>query len=97
MGQPKMKHWKLHELHKNEVKKCASHMSKNVEILNFEQLLKDILRVFPSLGGGGVNSILWQASQARTPLLHNSVVYVVPTPTATAMVFVHVRMCGSPV
>ena len=32
-------------------------MPKNVEILNFEQLLKHILRVFPSLGG--VNSILW--------------------------------------
>ena len=26
-------------------------MPKNVEILNFEQLLKHILRVFPSLGG----------------------------------------------
>ena len=27
------------------------HMPKNVEISNFEQLLKHILRVFPSLGG----------------------------------------------
>ena len=53
MGQPKMKYWKLH---KNEVK-CTSHnyehMSNNLEILNFEQLLKHILRGFPSLGGGG--------------------------------------------
>ena len=61
MGQPKMKYWKLHELHKNEVKNVRpisyGHMSKNFEVLNFEQLLKHILRVFPSLGG--VNSILW--------------------------------------
>ena len=37
-------------------------MPKNLEIFNFEQLLKHTLRVFPSLGGGGgggVNSILW--------------------------------------
>ena len=27
VGQPKMNYWKLQELHKNEVKKCASHMS----------------------------------------------------------------------
>ena len=50
-GQPKMKYWKLHELHKNEVKKMCipyEYMPKNVEILNFEQLLK---RIFPSLGG----------------------------------------------
>ena len=60
MGQPKMKYWKLHELHKNEVKKmCISyeHMPKNVEILNFEQLLKHILRVFPSVLGGKFNSV----------------------------------------
>ena len=52
VGQPKMMYWKLHELHKNEVKMCIpyEHMP---EILNFEQLLKHILRVFPSLGGGG--------------------------------------------
>ena len=28
-------------------------MPKHLEILNFEQLLKHILRVFPILGGGG--------------------------------------------
>ena len=28
-------------------------MPKNLEISNFEQLLKHILREFPSLGGGG--------------------------------------------
>ena len=57
VGQPKMKCWKWHELHKNEVKKIMclpyEHMPKNLEILNFEQLLKHILRVFLSLGGGG--------------------------------------------
>ena len=46
-----MKYWKLHELHKNEVKnvhpiKYYEHMPKN---LNFEQLLKSISK----LGGGG--------------------------------------------
>ena len=52
VGQPKMKYWKLHKI------ECIpyEHMPKNVEISNFEQLLKHILRVFPSLG---VNSILW--------------------------------------
>ena len=40
------------------------YMPKHLDILNFEQLLKQILRVFPSLGGGGgggggVNLILW--------------------------------------
>ena len=63
-----MEYWKLHELHKNEVKKkmCIpydhEHMPKNLEILKFEQLLKHILRVymyFRVCGGGGVNSILW--------------------------------------
>ena len=29
------------------------HVPKNLEISNFQQLLKHILRVFPSLGGGG--------------------------------------------
>ena len=57
VGQPKTKHWKLHDLHKNEVKKkmCIpyEHMPKNLEILNFEQLLKYIIREFPSLGGEG--------------------------------------------
>ena len=33
------------------------HMPKNLEILNFEQLLKRVLRVFSSLGG--VNSVQW--------------------------------------
>ena len=52
VGQPKMKYWKLHELHKNEVKKCASHNYEHMpKKLNFEQLLKHSLRVFPSLGG----------------------------------------------
>ena len=32
---------------------CIRHMPKNLEILNFEQLLKHVLRVFPCLGGGG--------------------------------------------
>ena len=57
VGQPKMKYWKLHELHKNQEKKCVSHnyehMPKNSEILNFKQLLKH--SNFPSWGG----SILW--------------------------------------
>ena len=51
-----MKYWQLHELHKNAVKNVPyEHMPKNVEILNFEQLLKHIkfLRVCPSMGGGG--------------------------------------------
>ena len=65
MGQPKMKYWKLHELHKDEVKMCIPYErmpKKNLKILNFEQLLKHVLRVFQSLGGGGggeINSILW--------------------------------------
>ena len=53
VGQPKMKYWKLHKI---EVKKMCipyEHMPKNLEILNFEQLLKHILRVFPKFGGGG--------------------------------------------
>ena len=56
MGQPKIKYWKLHELHKNEVKMCIpyEHMPKNLgNLKNFEQLLKHILRAFPSLRGGG--------------------------------------------
>ena len=34
VGQPKMKYWKLHELHKNEVKTVhpICHLPKNVEI-----------------------------------------------------------------
>ena len=56
VGQPKMKYWKLHESHKNDVKKkCASHMSICPKILHFEQLLKHSISKF----GGGVNSILW--------------------------------------
>ena len=43
VGQRKMKYWKLY---KNEVKMCIPY-----EHINFEQLLKHILRVFPSLGG----------------------------------------------
>ena len=36
VGQPKMKYWNLHELHKNEVKNIPyKHMPKNVEISNF--------------------------------------------------------------
>ena len=62
VGQPKMKYRKLHELHENEVKKVhpiiMSICPNILEIFNFEQLPKHILRVFPSLGGGG-NSILW--------------------------------------
>ena len=55
MGQPKMKYWKLHELHKNEVKNvhpiCA--YAQKCGNLQFEQLPKHNLRVFPSWGGGG--------------------------------------------
>ena len=50
VGQPKMKYWKLRKLHNNEVQMCIN-MGKNY--LNFEQFLKQILRVFPSFGGGG--------------------------------------------
>ena len=65
MGQPKMKYMYNHVLEialiaQDEVKKLCipyEHIPKNVEISNFEQLPKHILRVFPSLGG--VNSILW--------------------------------------
>ena len=53
MGQPKMKHWKLHELHKNEEKNKCEHMPKKLEISKFEQFLKHVLRVFSCLGGGG--------------------------------------------
>ena len=53
VGQPIMKYWKLHELHKNEVKNVHPIISICPKILNFEQLLKRILRVFPSLGEGG--------------------------------------------
>ena len=47
-----MKYWKLHELHKNEVKMCIpyEHIPKNVEIFNFEQLLKHSIS---KIGGGG--------------------------------------------
>ena len=57
MGQPKIKYWKLHELHKNEVKNVHPINEHMPTILNFEQLLKHITRVFPKFGG--VNSILW--------------------------------------
>ena len=50
--------------HKNGVKKYE-HMPKNLEILNFEQLLKHILRVFPSLGGGEFNSVVLDHSGSR--------------------------------
>ena len=52
VGQPKMKCSKLHKLHKNVHPIIMSICP------NLEQLLKHILRVFPSLGGGG-KSILW--------------------------------------
>ena len=67
MGQLKMKYWELQELHKNEVKKCIpnEHMPKNV---NFEQLLKHILRAFLSLGGN-FNS-LWLAHSGSQPFIY---------------------------
>ena len=51
MGQPKMKYWKLHELHKNEVKNVHpyEHMPKNLEVFNFEHLPKHSIS---KLGGG---------------------------------------------
>ena len=51
VGQPKMKYWKLHELHKNEVKVVHPIQAYAQKCGNLEQLLKHILRVFPSLGG----------------------------------------------
>ena len=48
------------------------HMPKNVEIFNFEHLPKHILRVFPSLGGGGgkFNSLGLDHSGSQ-PFNHN--------------------------
>ena len=40
-------------------------MPKHSEMLSFEQLLKHILRVFPSWGG--VNSILWLDHSGSQP------------------------------
>ena len=58
------------------------HMPKfNVKILNFEQLLKHILRVFPSLGGGGggkFNSVGLDYSGSQ-PFLCNDVILIVNT------------------
>jgi len=38
---------------------CLPVYALNFEILNFQQLLKRILRVFSCLGGWGANSTLW--------------------------------------
>ena len=53
VGQPKMKYWKLHELHKNE--NVFRELLK-IEDFNFwayAHMGCTFLRVFPSLGGGG--------------------------------------------
>ena len=80
MGQPKMNYWKLYELHKNKDLNFfyghpISAYAQKFGNLNFEQLMKHILRVFPSFcgggggGGRGVNSILldWHTLHGSQP------------------------------
>ena len=55
------------------LKMCITyeHMPKNVEILNFEQLLKHIFRVAISkFGGGGFNSVGLDHSGSQTFILN---------------------------
>ena len=53
VGQPKMKYWKLHELHKNAVKKNVHPICPKIWKSNFEQLLKLYFQVW----GGKYNSV----------------------------------------
>ena len=57
--EPKIKYWKLHELYKNARKICIpyKHMTQILKFLNFQQLLKHILRASSCLGGA--IAILW--------------------------------------
>ena len=63
VGQPKMKNWKWHELHKKEFKNVHPII---IMIWNSEQLLKHILRVFPSLGEGKFNSVVVDRSGSQS-------------------------------